>query len=303
MSEHYPRIRPGAESGYLLFREGLNLSFYMRRAHVEVASAVMRALEVYLRATGPQVLGQYANDEGYWLPLDAAGWETTRRDFFETQGTVVHLIEPEGREMRYGFEYYGKPLHAPSWSNETRAVSAVSFWLPTEFLEQHGPAWVRELAVELATLLPFCSGHAGLAFHGELNLLGVMPEVQKYCFRYPGLDIPYLGSISQALGPRVRGISWLNFLGQPVLGELGGASALRARLHSPGTSVQELEGERAVVTLGAWPEAGDTQRGEQLPAYRELARVLEPWLFFEERGFHPDFPPEVKRRWERRFLD
>ncbi len=179
----------------------------------------------------------------------------------------------------------------------------MSFRLPTEFLEQHGPARVRELAVELATLLPFCSGHAGLSFNGELDLLGVIPEVLKYCFRYPGIDIPAPGSLSQKLSTRVRGISWLNFLGQPVLGEVGGASALRARLHSPGTSVQELEGARAVVTLGSWPEAGDTQRGELLPAYRELARVLEPWLFFEERNFHPHFPPEVKRRWERRFLD
>jgi hypothetical protein len=182
-------------------------------------------------------------------------------------------------------------------------VSAVSFWLPTEFLEQQGPAQVRGLAVELATLLPFCSGHAGLSFNGELDLLGVMPEVHKRCFRYPGLDIPALGSLSQKLGTRVRGVSWLNFLGQPVLGALGGASQLRARLQSPDTSVQELEGARAVVTLGSWPEAGDTEGGDVLPAYRELARVLEPWLYFEERSFHPDFPPEDQRRWERRFLD
>ena len=81
------------------------------------------------------------------------------------------------------------------------------------------------------------------------------------------------------------------------------ASSLRSRLSSPGTTVQELEGERAVVTLGPWPEAGDTEQGHPLPAYRELARILEPWLYHEERGFDPDFPPEDLRRWERRFLD
>jgi Protein of unknown function (DUF3396) len=42
---------------------------------------------------------------------------------------------------------------------------------------------------------------------------------------------------------------------------------------------QELTGERVVVTLGTWPEAGDTQQGHTLPAWRELARVLEPWLY------------------------
>ncbi|HLM43445.1 MAG TPA: type VI immunity family protein, partial [Myxococcaceae bacterium] len=77
----------------------------------------------------------------------------------------------------------------------------------------------------------------------------------------------------------------------PVLGELGGAAGLRARLHSPGTTVQELEGERVVVTLGPSPDAGDTEQGRTLPAYRELARVLEPWLYL------------TSSQWERRFLD
>jgi hypothetical protein len=68
----------------------------------------------------------------------------------------------------------------------------------------------------------------------------------------------------------------MNFLGQPVLGELGGVAGLRSLLHSPGTTVHELNGERAVVTLGPWPEAGDLAQGRTLPAYRELAPVLEP---------------------------
>lgn len=94
----------------------------------------------------------------------------------------------------------------------------------------------------------------------------------------------------------------MNFLGQPVLGELGGAEGLRARLHSPGTTVQELAGDKVVITLGEWPEAGDVERGDALPSYRELARVLEPWLH------HTDVPMlnrpmEETRRWERRFLD
>ncbi|MBN1203371.1 MAG: DUF3396 domain-containing protein, partial [Myxococcaceae bacterium] len=87
-----------------------------------------------------------------------------------------------------------------------------------------------------------------------------------------------------------------------VLGELGGAAGLRARLHSPGTTVQELAGDKVAITLGAWPEAGDAERGEGLPAYRELARVLEPWLFHQDgRVLYQS--REETRRWERRFLD
>jgi hypothetical protein len=128
-----------------------------------------------------------------------------------------------------------------------------------------------------------------------------MKGIHEQAFRHPGLDVAH-GNTS--LGPRVDGVHWLNFLGQPVLGELGGAAGLRTRLQSPGTTVQELEGERAVVTLGEWPEAGDLTQGQTLPAYRELARVLEPWQYqcpgYE--AFH-DSTHEETVRWWRRFLD
>jgi hypothetical protein len=117
------------------------------------------------------------------------------------------------------------------------------------------------------------------------------------------MDIPNLSWMSWKLGTRVRGAYWLTYLGQPVLGELGGAEGLRSRLFSPDTTVQEMEGARAVVTLGKWPEAGDTQQGQMLPAYRELARVLEPWIYFEEHITRPEFLARDRRRWERRFLD
>ena len=66
--------------------------------------------------------------------------------------------------------------------------------------------------------------------------------------------------------------------------------------------MQELAGDKVAITLGPWPEAGDTERGEVLPAYRELARVLEPWLYHRELRMLGQSKDET-RRWERRFLD
>ncbi|MFY0527812.1 type VI immunity family protein [Archangium gephyra] len=74
-------------------------------------------------------------------------------------------------------------------------------------------------------------------------------------------------------------------------------------VHSPpDITVQEMDADRAVVTLGAWPEAGDTEQGQHLPLHRELARVLEPWRHHERYRWH-EFSAEDMRRWERRFLD
>jgi hypothetical protein len=71
--------------------------------------------------------------------------------------------------------------------------------------------------------------------------------------------------------------------------------------------VQSLDGEHALVTLGPEPEAGDLAHSQPLPSYRELARVLEPWLepfpwgFLHRQGRTTD--EEELRRWWRRFLD
>jgi hypothetical protein len=303
MSKHYPRIRIHTEQGFLMMREGLSISFYMHRSHGEVARAVMRSLESYLDAVGPGAIGRYVDTEGHSRELDGAAWGLIRNKLLEHPKAVIRLRDALEGQYRYRFEYYGKPLGEPFWRDRPGAGCAVSFWLPTEYLEAHGPGLMRELALQLAAPLPFSSGHAGLSFNGETEPLSMSGETRKLCFRYPGLDISHLERLSWELGSRVRGAYWLTFLGQPVLGELGGAAGMRSRLSSPDTTVQEMEGERAVITLGKWPEAGDTEQGQELPAYRELARVLEPWLYQEERGRHLDFTLEDTRRWERRFLD
>ena len=220
-----------------------------------------------------------------------------------TTGRITRLGDVSGLESRYLFEYYPKEADLPLLKWEPEWNSAVSFWMPTEYLEEHGPAQVRALALALAAPLPFCSGQVGLSFNAAMDMLGVRQEVCARCFRYPGLDIPKVSWLSWSMGTRLHGAAWLTFIGQPVLGELGGAAGLRSRLHTPGTTIEELDAERVVVTLGEWPEAGDTEQGQDLPAYRELARVLEPWLYFEKntRSYFNTF--EDLRRWERRFLD
>ncbi|HSP80797.1 MAG TPA: DUF3396 domain-containing protein [Myxococcaceae bacterium] len=276
----------------------------MRHSHVEIAQRVLYSLEAYLRAVGPQALRLYADEEGYWQELNESGWKHIRQKLLTRTGCVIRLSDASTNgEDLYQFMYYGRPLDAQSLEEEPEGSCTMSFWLPTEYLEEHGPGRVRELALELAAPLPFCSGHAGLSFIGEMSVSGVRPPVRELCFRHPGLDIPDIGMLSWTLGTKVRGAYWLTFLGQPVLGELGGAPGLRARLSSPGSTVQELEGERVVVTLGKAPEAGDTEQGHILPAYRELARVLEPWFYTRPPIRSIDFPPESVRRWERRFLD
>jgi hypothetical protein len=300
--EHYPRIRIQTESGYTRVREGLSLTFYMRPSHHEIAPTLLQALDVYLQSVGSTALGLYASEEGEWRSLDTSGWELIRRKILEQRLPLVTLEEDADAGSRYAFFYHGRDDEYRARVNKPHAVCEATFWLPTEFLEEHGPVRVRELAVKIAALLPWCTGYCGLSFNGELDMAGVPRALAQSWFRYPGIDVPSPYGHSDEIGTRAKGVHWMNFLGQPVLGELGGSQALRKLLHNPETQVQELDGGRVMVLLGEWPEAGDTERGEMLPAYRELARVLEPWLFHEPHRML-NRSEEETLRWERRFLD
>jgi hypothetical protein len=304
VNEHHPRIRVETERGYVVIRDGLTFRFYMYRSHKGLGPAVLRMLNVFMRAVGPQGLTTYPDMEGHWRRLDDDAWKRIRKELLESDYPSVLLASDSNGVSEFSFEYSGISLE-DDWLAEYPGRSCVAtFQLTTEYLRQHGPGQVRELALELASCLPFSSGYASLSFNALMDLVGVGRRVRSMCFRYPGMAV-IENILWGNIGTRVLGAYWLTFLGPPVLGELGGVEGLLARLSAPGTTVQHLEDHRAVVTLGERPEAGDLEAGEDLPAYRELARVLEPWLYHDaSRVFDPNFPPEdTLLRWERRFLD
>lgn len=305
MSDRYPRLRLYSEfegQRRLTLREGVNITFYMRRAHREVMHGALDALDSYRRAVGSQVLGWYVDPEGEWRELDDSGWAVIRQELLQAEGARLILAERPDAKTGYGFVYRGRPLDVPDYVASPGELTTLSCWVPTEYLEEHGPVQVRELAIDLGTRLPFQSGHAGLGFHFDEALMGMTRQVRELSFTYPGLDISNLDITSEDMGMRLDGVHWLSFLGPPVLSEVGGAAGLRSRLRSPETTVQALEGERAVITLGPQPEAGNVEPERTLAPYRELARLLEPWLFLDRPRFR-GFTAEDMRRWERRFLD
>lgn len=290
----YPRIRiHHPRVGALIVRDGLSLCFYFEQPHQKIARYVRDSLDAYILAVGSEKLAWSPDANGDIWELDDKAWAGVQHKLRDEGGGIVVLMDRPDAINGFRFEYRGRPEDAL----RSRDVCALSFWLPTEYMEEYGPGQVRALALQLGAALPFSSGHAGLAIHR----LGRTPELQELCSRYPGMDITEAGHLSWNLGTRINGTHWMNFLGPPVLDELGGVHALRSRLSAPETTVLALDDARAVVTLGEAPEAGDSEPGPALAPYRELARVLEPWLYHET--YIPDgFTPEELLRWERRFL-
>ena len=303
MRENIPVIRLQSKYGGSVARDGVVLCFFMRRSHHEVAPAVWRALQAYLRATPPQSLAWYGSDDGDTLPLDDKGWAHIRWQILERKGAAacyVDLEEDASEIGGYHFEYRGRELDDPNFSGDEDWTSGVSFTFPTEYLLEHGPGHLRTLALELARELPFSFGYASLAVISPHGMwYAARRELLPLLSRYLGLDVYHLGDTSRVIGTRARGAYWLTFLGQPLLGQLGGPEALHQKLPFPDVSFEPLDGDRLLITLTEWPEILDTEKKFYPAQYRELALLLEPF-FLEERTGWFSFNKEPLRRWMRR---
>ncbi|MCY1030717.1 DUF3396 domain-containing protein [Corallococcus sp. BB11-1] len=281
-------------------QESISICFYFSSSTVEVSGAVTLALQKFLETTGEQTFTYYGHEDGDWRDLNDAGWELIRAKFLRSIRTHVALTDDRPHPDKYEFNYDGKDLQNQTFRHHPGAVSAVQFILPTAWLKAHGPQRVRNLALALASLLPFNSGHVGLSATGFLDGATIMNDLVPQLLQHPGVDVMDLLLTAYDIGTRLRVPHWMTFIGDPALSEMGGPDFLRSQLHTPGTTVESLDASRAVVTLGPAPEPGGPD--QPLPAYRELARVLEPWAFHAPHG-PPGFPAATFQQWDRRFLD
>ena len=294
-------------------RDVVRMVFFVPHDHFDIAAAVSHALDRYLRVVDdrPGALSRYTCCDWELDALDDRGWEVIRaalnpkerryaEDYSREEAFYLGLYGEQ--DSGFSFEYHAR---IPWREAPAGRASVLRATLPTEYLEERGAGFLGALAFELASRLPFASGHAGLALDVAPPRLGRLDALRPLIFRYPGFDVREAGILDE-VGLQVDGVHWMNFLGPPVLSALGGAAGLRARLGSS-MELRELDSERVLVTLGPGPEAGDLAHGETLPAYREFARVMEPWLepfpwsYLAEQGKAAD--AEEWRLWWRRFLD
>lgn len=294
MRESPPIIRLRYGDGSIAARDGVVLSFFIHRDHQEVAPAVWRALQLYLRAVPANSLNWYDSDDGDTAPLDDKGWEVIRERLLERTWGTAWTAELSGNDSQtdgYHFEYYGRKLDEPTGFLTKAPTTGVSFTVPTEYLLEHGPGALRALAFKLAWELPFSFGYASLAVvAARANWVASQgSDLDVLLTRYLGVDLYFVEEISDYIGTGARGAYWLTFLGQPLLGQLGGGEGLRRELPFPEVALLPLDSQRLLISLGERPDPIDTQQGPIPPQYRALAKVLEPFLYNDrDHGVPPE---------------
>jgi TseV toxin immunity protein TsiV len=298
----YPRLRYYNERDGLRASDALLMCFYLPYPNEQIAPAVIRAVELFRERIKPYQFGWNDTGDGQAEPLDESSWERTRRSTLESGfggGGFVRLCGEVDGVGDLLVDYRGlSPVPLP-WPERKDDVCVLYLRLPTEYLEERGPEHVQSLARELAAELPFSSGYVDFVLCS--SLLNEVAALELIRSRYQGVHLTSSGA-TMYVGTRVEGVHWMNFLGQPVLGELGGVSVLRERLALPGISLQEMSGDRVLITVGAQPEVGDVEADQRLATHRALARVLEPSLYRRKTMFGRPVPEELLR-WDRRFLE
>ncbi|WP_332468434.1 type VI immunity family protein [Cystobacter fuscus] len=274
----------------------------MRHPNERIAPAVLRALQIIREQIHPYQLAWYDAGEGQLDPLDDSAWERLRMRALKPEPDPSAYLVLDGESMRVDelrVHYVGFDVCPPPLSAHKNEASVLYVRLPTEFLEERGADRVRALALDLAAELPFNSGYVDFVLCSDGFRSGEALKLIRP--RYPGVHL----AVSRArlrMNTWVDGVHWMNFLGEPVLGKIGGMPGLRAHLALPGISLQEMSGDRVLITLGEQPEVGDVEAGQTLPLHRALARLLQPHLYHSDLD---DLYPTTEEllRWERRFLD
>lgn len=301
-----PRVRLLDDAGRLLLRDGVILCFFVRRSHQILAASAVEVLSAYRDFIRPHALTRYIDPEGAPAELTGPALDRLIGELTDV-GNWPHynlmLGDSSTGVSDFWFHYFGAGLRTPVFADWPDAASHLALWFPTEFLDEVAPHWLKGSALRMAEILPPCYGYASLSWNycGGADEAEAFDEIRRRCFNHPGLDVHHVDSCGTDIGDRIRGVYWLNLLGEESLRELGPIDALDRRLEDAGADVEPLPGGGLAVSLGPRPEAGNLDAGQTLPIYRRVAQILKD-RFHVGRCPFPQFTSEDTRRWVMRFV-
>jgi hypothetical protein len=161
------------------------------------------------------------------------------------------------------------------------------------------PAPFRDLVLEVASALPFRSGHAGLGFAYNSG----DPEDERdeqlaaWNKRFHGIDTGSPEDSAPFASRHIRGVNWLTMLDAAFVTTVGGKKALEGL--GPDITVHALP-RGVAIQAGPLPRLGDVNELEDMTPYVKLNKLLKP-IRAEEMHPPTDMSEEDARGWLARF--
>ncbi len=253
---------------------GLNL--YTDRSFYDCTDAVLESLRLFVEQSSLEPLRHYAT-------------ETMREHKPVTKralGMLPSWLNPGAKQKHYisldlksGENYQDAPdfKYEVFCEPASEQANILSMALPAVWAIQKRDEMLG-LVLRLADIFPFRSGIAGYSYEvSRYNKKKSEKHAWTLSMRHPGIDIVRIPVDAKAAGGEaLRGVGWLTLVGEQLVKQLGGVRKLRSELSEEIDLVETRHG--SIIRAGASPAIGDIDRDETLPLYREVYRVLAPWI-------------------------
>jgi hypothetical protein len=305
-------------SGGVLARIGLRVSLKFQNGHtVEKRKGGLKAMGAFYSVFKDQLT--------HWLP--ASGGSPRKI----APGQVPPIEQPEALAdvgAWYGCRLYGykkgektndpallSARIACAWNKQASIDSTFAAHLPLSWCVEHGFDQVRELVREWASDVNAVHGTAGISLLFEDDSASSYIDRTFFLLKkFPGLDYedPVKFSV-QVNAPRsggsqlfkMRVVSWLTVLSDPIIAELGGRAAMGSAL-GPECPMFDYEGGVIIQAMPV-PQLGSAEDGIIPEGYRKVARLTKSVRFEAyTKGLFANLPPPLDTReetlaWIRRF--
>lgn len=154
------------------------------------------------------------------------------------------------------------------------------------------------IARELADRIEFRSGMAGYGVQYDEGELDDERDriIAAWCARYDGLDYREFAATAEFMGQAIKGVNWLTFIDKQFAHAIEDVSVVQS---SP-LVIAESTKHGLMLQAGLTPKLGDRNRREDMAAYREVYRLIEPVIVKDDLVL-PGFDDGQSIKWIERF--
>jgi hypothetical protein len=297
------------EEDVLLVSTTFGVTLYTDRVFTEIPDVVLYCYEKFLDLCPKENLKFYAsenmkrhkpvNDRVFgmlqtWLKPEAPGREYIS---LELKDGKAYQDAP-----KYKFKITGNEKESLGYAGGN--ANLISFSFP--------PAWGAEepdkmfdFVRDLCGRFPFQSGHAGFSFECcRYDEESSQTYAWQQSMHHPGIDVSRIPEDNKSAGQdALKTVNWLTILNADFIGKLGGLEAVKNHLPGDVDLIKVTNGY--IFKAGKYPAIGDRNRGNSLPLYQSVYRVVAPLIEIAcERSMAFDIADdfiEKTERWYKRF--
>lgn len=274
----------------------------------EGAAGYVRFHEAFEHRYGQYVQHIRLNDSTKWRRLQVKDHGKLRAWFSDERsldaamlGLTEHTndVPEDPRPPLFEFFFF-QPRSAPP-----RGM----FRIVLPFATGDSAAALLELIDDAMADFPVHWGTAGYAFYWKGTDTATEKHAEqwlgRHLVRHPGLGTGDYMTWGSFVRYGVSSLGWLTFLGDSLVAELGGREGLGLAVRDAGVQLRNYA-RGVALQAGLSPQLGDVNRGDLLPLYREIGRIIEPVFARDEvlEKIHVVGieDPDDELAWLRRFL-